>query len=96
MIKLPWDADCDATRAGMERFLRALVCTGSHFTDSFALTAVDVPSRATIFFRIFVPEGREQYFMRLAKVDELRPPPRVHVGFDTDPGNGRVALRRAP
>lgn len=94
MNKLPWDAECDATKAGMERFLRALVCTHSHFTDSFTLAPVDKPCRVTVFFRVWVPEGHELRFLELARVDELKPPPRVAIGMDPPTEPLREAIRR--
>jgi hypothetical protein len=94
--KLPWDAECDATKVGMERFLRALVCTKSHFSDSFSLAPVNTPSRVTVFFRVWVPEGQEQRFLEMAKLDELKPPPRVQVGMDPPKEPLRHAVRKAP
>jgi hypothetical protein len=92
--KLPWDVDCDATRVGMERFLRALVCTRSHFTDSFSLAPVVKPSRVTVFFRVWIPTGSEQRFLELAQVDELKPPQRVSVGMDRPTEPLRETIRR--
>jgi hypothetical protein len=92
--KLAWDVDCSATRAAMERMLRALVCTGSHFTDSFSLGQVDKPSAVTVFLRVHVPIGSEQRFLTLAGVDTLRPPPRVQVGMDMHPAEQRAAIVR--
>lgn len=92
--KLSWDVDCDATRAGLERFMRALVCTKSHFTDSFTLAPVDKPRRVTVFFRIWVPEGSEQRFMEMANIPELKPPPRVSVGMDAPKEPLRQTLKR--
>ena len=93
--KLPWDAECDASRAAMERFLRALVCTDSHFTDSFTLMSVTKPTRgATVFFRVWIPAGSEQRFLELAQIDEVKPPMRVQVGLETPPDDGRRAIRR--
>jgi hypothetical protein len=84
--KLPWDVDCDATRAGMERFIRALVCVRGHFSDSFTLYPVDKPQRGvSVFFRVWIPEGAEQRFLEMAGLDELKPPPRVQVGMDPPP-----------
>lgn len=82
--KLNWDAECDATRAGMERFLRALVCTDSHFTDSFTLEPVTKPKRVSVFFRVWIPRGSEQRFLAMAQIDELKPPPRVDLGWTAD------------
>lgn len=88
--KLPWDADCSATRAGMERFLRALVCVGGHFTDSFTLAPVTQPTRSvSVFFRIWLPQGCELRFLEMANIDELKPPPRVQVGLESPPDDGR-------
>ena len=94
--KQPWDTDCDATRAGMERFLRALVCTGSHFTDSHALAPVDKPARVSVFFRVWIPTGRERLFMDMANLDELKPPSRVQVGMEPPKEPLRDAIRRTP
>ncbi len=92
--KLPWDVDCDATKVGFERFLRALVCTRSHFTDSFSLASVLKPSRVTVFFRVWIPEGQEQTFLRLAAVDVLKPPPRAHVGMHPPTEPLRASIKR--
>lgn len=92
--KLPWDAECDATKVGMERFLRALVCTGSHFTDSHSLAPVLCPSRITVFFRVWIPEGQEQTFLALSRGDELKPPPRVSVGMDPPKEPWRPTIKR--
>lgn len=75
---LPWDTDVSATRAGLERLMRALICVGGHFTDSFAFGPMDPPSRISVFLRVFIPEGREEEFKTRAKA-ELLPPPRVHL-----------------
>lgn len=83
--KLNWDAECDATRAGMERFLRALVCTDSHFTDSFTLEPVTRPKRVSVFFRVWIPRGSEQRFLEMAQIDELKPPPMVDAGCSDIP-----------
>ncbi len=80
--KLPWDAECMATRVGMERFLRALVCTRSHFSDSHTLAPIDKPRRVSVFFRVWVPSGNELLFLEMAGLDALLPPPRAHVGMD--------------
>ncbi len=94
--KLPWGADCAATRVGLERFMRALICTGSHFTDSFTLAPVDKPSRGvTVFFRVWIPEGSEQRFMALALVDELTPPPRVQLGMEPPTEPLRPTIKRS-
>jgi hypothetical protein len=62
--KKPWDTDCDATKAGLERFMRALIITGSHFTSSFTLAPVERPCRGvSVFFRVWIPEGREGVFI---------------------------------
>ena len=92
--KLPWDADCDATRVGMERFLRALVCTRSHFTDSFTLAPVSKPTRGvTVFFRVWIAVGQEQAFLEMAGVDALKPPPRASVWMGPPPKQ-RAAIKR--
>jgi len=81
--KLPWDVDIDATKIGMERFIRALVVTDGHFTDSFSLASVEKPSRfVTVFFRVWIKPGAEQRFLALAGVDKLRPPPVVNLNMD--------------
>jgi len=80
--KSPWDAECDATKVGLERFLRACICTKSHFTDSFSLAPVDKPCRVTVFFRVWIPEGQEQAFLKMALLDGLKPPPRVQLGME--------------
>lgn len=83
--KKPWDADCDATKAGLERFMRALIVVGGHFTDSFSLAAVDKPTRGvSVFFRVWIPDGSEQRFAELAHVEPLKPPPRVSLGWSVD------------
>lgn len=82
--KLNWDTDCDATKTAMERFLRALVVVGGHFTSSFSLHPVATPQRGvSVFFRVWIPRGREARFVELAKV-ELKPPPRVSLGWSCD------------
>lgn len=86
--KLPWDADCDATRAGLERMVRALVVVDGHFTCSHLIgdrAKVAEPQRGyTIFFRVWIPIGREAEFAQHAKA-ELTPPPRIQVGMDVYP-----------
>lgn len=79
--KQPWDAECDATRVGLERFMRALIVVKGHFTDSFYLAPVDKPTRGvTVFFRVWIPEGLEAKFALLAKpISPLKAPPRVSV-----------------
>lgn len=77
--KQPWDAECDATKVAMERFLRALVVVRGHFTDSFSLAPVDKPSRVTVFFRIWLIPGTEQRFVELAKIESLKPPPKISL-----------------
>lgn len=98
--KLPWNCDCDATRAGMERFIRALVRVGGHFTDSFTLHTIEKPTRGvTVFFRIWLVPGTEQRFLSLAEIDEIKPPPRVDLGWsDSSPrdiDDGRRPIARA-
>jgi hypothetical protein len=78
--KHPWDCDVDATRAGLERFIRALFIVRGHFTDSFALGPIDTPSRNTIFVRVWIPHSRYAEFVRLARCAPLRKPARVIVG----------------
>lgn len=92
--KIPWDADCDATRVGLERFMRALVVTHSHFSDSFTLASVVKPGRVTVFFRVWIPEGEEQAFMKLACIDEMKPPPRVALGMEPLPEPARMKVTR--
>lgn len=94
--KLPWDADVDGTRAGMERFVRALVCVGGHFTSSFTLgNDATKPFKDTVFFRVWIPEGKEARFLEVSTLEELRPPPRVHVGMDVyPPGRQRPRIKR--
>lgn len=77
--KQPWDAECDATKVAMERFLRALVVVRGHFTDSVSLAPVDKPSRVTIFFRVFLIPGTEQRFAELAKIEPVKSPPKVSL-----------------
>lgn len=85
MTKQLWDAECDATRAGMERFLRALVHVGGHFTDSFTLAPILEPRRGvTVFFRVWLLPGTEARFVELAKIEPVRPPPRVDLGMTCD------------
>jgi len=96
VIMLNWDAECDASRAGLERFMRALVCTCSHFTSSFAPTSVATPSREIVTFRVWIPVGMEQEFLSAAKVDVLAPPVNVQVGMDQFNEPGRKAVWRKP
>ncbi len=95
-MPLPWDAEFQATRPGMERAMRALVCVRGHFTDSMALAPVAKPTRAvTVFMRIWLRPGTEQVFMEMAGIDEIKPPPRVHVSMDFAPADdGRRPMRR--
>lgn len=95
--KLPWDVDVDSTCAGMERFIRALVVSRGHFTDSFTLGSdLTKPSRDTVFFRVWIPEGKELFFLELSKCEELRPPPRVQVGMGLHPqGRQRPVIKRS-
>lgn len=80
--KLPYDADCLATHAAMERFLRALVIVGGHFTDSFTLHPIDKASRSvSVFFRVWLRPGTERQFEELAKIDPIKQPPRVDLGL---------------
>jgi hypothetical protein len=80
MEKVPYDAECDATRIGMERFFRALLAVRGHFSDSFSLAPIDTPSRVTIFLRVWLRPGTEARFVELAKIREpLKTPPRVSV-----------------
>lgn len=96
-VKLAWDVDIDATKAAMERLMRALVCTKSHFTDAYALAPIDVPTRGvSVFFRVHITEGQEQRFLAMAKLDLLRPPPRIQVGMDYVPREQRAPIKRAP
>ncbi len=93
---LPWDAEFQATRPGMERAMRALVCVRGHFTDSMTLAPVAKPTRAvTVFMRIWLRPGTEKVFMEMAGIDEIKPPPLVHVGMDRAPvDDGRRPMRR--
>lgn len=82
--KLPWDAECNTTRAAMDRFLRALVYVDGHFTDAHTLGNVMHPLRYVhVHFRVWLPEGREAEFVSLAKV-EIKPPPRVDLGWSAE------------
>lgn len=94
--ELAWDVEFDATKIAMERVMRALVVTSSHFTSSFTLAPVDKPTRGvSVFMRVWVPSGKEQRFLELAGLDELKPPPRVHVGMNTyPPGPARSSIKR--
>ena len=93
---LPWDAEFQATRPGMERAMRALVCVRGHFTDSMTLAPVTKPARnVTVFLRVWLRPGTEQVFMNMAGIDEIKPPPRVHVSMDVvPPDDGRRTMRR--
>ena len=79
-----WDTSCDATKVGLERMMRALIVCGGHFTSSFNLAGgpgMDLrkPQRgATIFYRIWIPEGTELEFMEISQA-ELKRPPKVGV-----------------
>lgn len=80
--KTAYDTDCDATRAGMERFIRALVTCGGHFTSSFTLYPIDKASRhVSVFFRVWLKPGTERRFMEMAGV-EIKWPARVSVGME--------------
>ena len=65
----------------MERFLRALVVVHGHFTDSFSLAPVDKPSRATVFFRIWLKPGTESQFVEIAQIESVKTPPKVEFGY---------------
>jgi hypothetical protein len=76
--KKPWDTDTNASKAGLERFIRALLSCGGHFTSSFFIGgSISIPNRATsIFFRIWLPVGMEKKFEELSGLT-LKEPPRV-------------------
>lgn len=77
--KQPWDTECDATKVALERLMRGLLQTRSHFTDSFALADISKPTRGvTVFLRVWVPEGQEECLSRVAKI-VLTKPPRVSL-----------------
>ena len=79
--KIPLDANCDATKVGLERFMRALIVVGGHFTDSFTLAPVVEPSRGvTVFFRIWLHPSTEARFAELAKVEMPTTPLKVDCG----------------
>ncbi len=92
--KLPWDADCDGSGAALQRFMRALVCTGSHFTDSHTIGGHALARGVSVFFRVWIAKGAEQRFLDLAEIAELKPPPRVQIGMATPVDDGRRSLRR--
>ena len=97
--KLSWDVEIEATRVGMERLMRALVCTHSHFTDSFTLQSprlIEKPSRASVFFRVWITVGAEQRFLALAQIARLHPPPVVQVGMESPREPLRSAIERLP
>lgn len=66
--KKPYECSVPATRVSLERMMRALVSTGSHFTNSWSLGSVDVPSSNTVFLRVWVHEGSQSTFEEMAKV----------------------------
>jgi len=73
----PWDTDCEATKVGLERFIRALLCVQGHFTSSFTIGnyPLNVPSRGvSVFFRVHIPDGREREFEELSGMTLAAPP----------------------
>jgi hypothetical protein len=81
--KLPYDAECNASKAAMERFLRALVEVDGHFTDSFYNHPLNKP-HTTVYFRVWLPPGTEQRFARLAQIEAVKPPAVPDLGWCAD------------
>lgn len=73
----PWDVSIDTTKAGLERLGRALIETSSRLTDSFVLGSHKLGRGVSAHLRVFIPEGHEQEFDRIAKPIERRPPPKL-------------------
>ena len=81
--KIAWDVGIAATGTAMQRVMFALISVGGHFTDSVLVGArpIFLPSRTVrLMLRVFIPQGSESEFVRLARAG-LSAPPQVQLGM---------------
>lgn len=77
-----WDCDCNMSKPALYKFTYSLIAVGGHFTCSMAMGlkgyTPEQNARNTVFFRIWLPKGKEAEFTALSGM-KVQTPPRISV-----------------